>query len=162
VATTTLPPSHCPGLACDECSFGVTAGQPDVCSASPEGCFNCVPSTDGCDGLTTQADKDLCEALYACLVAPTHPGTSVPGACTVQGDPLACWCGTNSTTCATDNAPPTQANGPCLQQVFAAAKSTDAATILLHFIDPALPLGRAVNIVSCRSNFCSPECKVPF
>ena len=119
-------------------------------------------SSVGCDGLTTQADKDLCEALYACLVAPAHPGTSVPGACTSQGDPLACWCGTNTTTCATDNAPPTQANGPCLQQVFAAAKSTDAATILQHFIDPALPLGRAVNIVSCRSNFCSPECKVPF
>ena len=104
----------------------------------------------------------LCETLYACLVAPTHPGTTMPGFCISQGDPLACWCGTNGTTCTTDNAPPTQANGPCLQQVFDAAKSMDASTINMRFIDPNFPLGRAVNLASCRSNYCRSECGVNF
>ncbi len=65
-----------------------------------------------------------------------------------------------STTCVTDNSPPTQANGPCLQEVFAAGKSTDAATINLRFIDPIFPLGRAVNLAACHSNFCPTECNV--
>jgi hypothetical protein len=163
-----LPPTHCPTppadpIACDQCSFGVQTGQTDKCSASPEGCFNCFPGTDGCDAITDPTDRGLCENLYACLVATTHAGSpSFPNNCIFQGDPLACWCGSNPTTCVTDNAPPTQANGPCLQQIFAAAKSMDAATINLHFIDPNLPLGRAVNLAACRSNFCSPECKVNF
>jgi hypothetical protein len=163
--TATLEPSHCAGPACDQCSFGGAPGVPtDVCSSSPDGCFNCIVETDGCDvfGANTgpTSDRALCETLYACLVAPTHPGTSIPGFCTAGGDPSRCWCGTNLTTCVTDNTPPTQANGPCLQQVFAAGKSMDAATINLRFIDPAFPLGRAVNLAACHSNFCSSECSV--
>ncbi len=116
--------------------------------------------TDGCAVFGSTPDRALCENLYTCLVAPTHPGTSIPGSCTIGGDPSRCWCGTNLATCVTDNAPPTQANGPCLQQILAAGKSTDAATINLRFIDPAFPLGRAVNLAACRSNFCSSECGV--
>ena len=140
----TLPPSHCHGADCEQCTTD-----------------NCFPATDGCDQIADPTDKQLCENLYTCLAAPTHPGTTVPGTCTTQGDPLQCWCGTNPTTCVTSNTPPTQANGPCLQQIFAAAKSTDAATIKLRFIDPNFPLGRAVNLTSCRGSFCSVECSVP-
>ena len=62
----------------------------------------------------TPPTGSCCETLYACLVgAPAHPGTSVPGSCTNGGDTLACWCGSNPTTCASSNAPPTQADGPC-------------------------------------------------
>jgi hypothetical protein len=147
-------------LACNQCSFGVQPGEPDMCSAGPGGCFNCVPDTDGCQGLTDPNDRTLCMNLYNCILQPTHPGTSVPGAC----DPLKCWCGTNPTTCVTSNVDPTKANGPCVNEVMAAAKLTtyDAAFINQHLIDPTLPLGRAVNIANCQGSFCVPECKIPF
>jgi hypothetical protein len=153
-------PTHCAGLACDECTFATPPGQPDVCSTNPGGCNNCVPDTDGCQGLADPTDRTLCQNLYACFVAPTHAGTSVPGAC----DPLGCWCGTNPTTCVTSNNEPTKANGPCVQQIQAAAKITtyDAAFINQHLIDPLLPIGRAVNLANCQGSFCKPECNIPF
>ena len=141
-------------------SGGDGGGVGVVVSPACEECTtdNCFPQTDGCDLIVDASDHQLCESAYDCFVAPTHPGTLVPGGCTTQGDPLECWCGTNPTTCVTSNLPPTQANGPCLDAVFAAAKTTDAATIKLRFIDPSFPLGRAVNLVSCQGSFCSDEC----
>jgi hypothetical protein len=139
--------THCDGPACEQCTTD-----------------NCFPPTDGCDLITDPADKQLCETLYGCFVAPTHPGTSIPGPCTNQGDPTRCWCGTNPTTCLTD---PAAANGPCRDAVVAAAKTADPGTIKLRFVDPAFPLGRAVNLSSCRGSFCGPppngsgECRVP-
>jgi hypothetical protein len=32
----------------------------------------------------------------------------------------------------------------------------------MRFIDPNFPLGRAVNLASCRSNYCPAECGVNF
>lgn len=112
---------------------------------------------------TDPNDVALCNALYACLAAPTHPGSaSFPNSCLgTFGDPLGCWCGSNSLTCATSNVAPTQANGPCVQQVFAAAKTTDAPTINSKFVDPSLPLGAAVNLAICRGSFCAAECSFP-
>jgi hypothetical protein len=163
VAPTINPATHCDSVNCEQCTSGVPNGQVDVCSATAESCFNCDPTVTGCDLFTDPADKALCEAVYACFVAPTHPGAAnFTGFCFgAGGDPLPCWCGTNQTTCATSNAPPTQANGPCLQQIFAAAKSTDAATVQARFIDPSFPLGGAANLAICRGQFCAPECKLP-
>ena len=153
-------PTHCAGLACDECTFGVPSGQPDLCATLANGCTNCQPDTDDCDGLADPGDRALCQNLYACFVAPTHPSTSVPGACT----PLDCWCGTSPATCATSNADPTKANGPCLNQILAAAKigTYNAPFIFQHLTDPTLPLGRAVNLANCRESFCVAECHLPF
>jgi hypothetical protein len=65
----------------------------------------------------------------------------------------------------TSNATPTKANGPCLEVVTTAARLTaatyDAATIKQRFVDPSFPLGRAVNLTSCRGTFCNLECSVP-
>lgn len=136
-----LTPTHCSGSACDFCSFDPDAG-------------NCIPATDGCDQIDGAADRKLCEDVYACFTNPANH-------CVTEGDPLRCWCGTNPTTCVTDNSGATQANGPCLALVFAAAKSTDAATVKQRLVDPDYPLGRAVNLTSCRGVFCSAECGVP-
>jgi hypothetical protein len=150
----TLTASHCAGAACDQCSFDVGT---DICSTSPDGCFNCVPSTDGCDTIADPTDRQLCEDAYGCF---TNPANN----CVVQGDVTTCWCGTNTATCQTDNTAPTMANGPCLDVITRAARLTaatyDSATVLLHFVDPDFPLGRAVNLVTCRANFCSAECGV--
>ena len=108
--------------------------------------MNC-PAPYGCDGLADPNDRLACENAYACFANPANH-------CVSMGDPVKCWCGANLTTCATSNAAPTQANGPCLQQVFAAAKTMDAPTIKLRFIDNTFPLGLAVNLSLCRGSFC--------
>ena len=146
-------------------------GDPDLCDppASQDSCFNCDPTLAGCDLITDPNDKVLCQNLYACLIAPTHLGNAAfPGSCLGPfGDPLGCWCGSNGLTCATANSGAGQANGPCLQQVLAAAKTTDAATINNNFVLPTandgtpLPLGRATNLVICRGSFCISECSIP-
>lgn len=132
-----LGPAECVSDACSQCTSD-----------------NCISDTDGCQIFPTGSqDHALCEAAYACFTDPVNN-------CTIQGDPLKCWCGTNPTTCLTDNSPPTQANGVCLQQVFAAAKSMDAPTIRLRLGDNGFPLGGAVNLTVCRGGFCSTECGV--
>ena len=165
--TATTPPDHCDSLACEQCTSGQQPGEPDLCDSSPDSCFNCDPSISGCDQITDPTDKALCENLYACLVAPTHPGnTAFPGSCLGNfGDPLGCWCGSNGLTCATADG---AANGPCVQQVLAAAKTTTASTINNNFVLPTandgvtpLPLGRATNLAICRGSFCVSECSVP-
>ena len=137
MAITVNPPSTCVGPLCTQCTAD-----------------NCVPSTDGCAGLADAADRALCEDVYACFINPTN-------ACVTQGDPLKCWCGSNPTTCVTSDTPPTQGNGPCRDKVFAAAKSSTAATIKQRFVDPNFPLGRAVNLLNCRGTFCVDECMIP-
>lgn len=135
-------PTECKGAACAACTL-------DNCDNGGD-----QPTQKGCAGLTDPADVKLCQDAYLCFADPAHD-------CTIQGDPLKCWCGTNPTTCATDNAPPTQANGPCLQQVFAAAKSMDASTIYNYFRDVgSSPLSYAVGLTVCRGGFCSMECEI--
>jgi hypothetical protein len=147
MCSATTPPTHCVSAACEQCTVD-----------------NCFPSTDGCDHYPDSTDKQLCESLYQCFVADTHPGSTIPGPCTHMGDPTKCWCGTNPTTCLTD---PAAANGPCLAKVIAAAKTAAPSTIKLRFVDPAFPLGGAVNLSSCRGSFCaappngSGECHIP-
>ncbi len=150
----TLTSSHCAGTACDQCSFDSPM---DVCSLSPDGCDNCVAATDGCDMLTDPTQRQQCEDAYGCFTDPKN-------ACESGGDVRPCWCGTNPETCSTDNVAPTAANGPCLNFVTVAAGLTaatyDAATISARLVDPTFPLGRAVNLVICRSSFCPTECGV--
>jgi hypothetical protein len=130
-------PTHAAGPTCDKCTV-------DNCP---------VGTDDGCDVIADAADRKLCEDLYACFADPKS-------ACVIAGDPVRCWCGTNMTTCMTDNSGPTQANGPCLQQIFAAAKTTDADTVYQRLMDIQFPVGRAVRVSSCRGSFCSNDCKI--
>jgi hypothetical protein len=137
-AAAAAPPTHAAGPDCDKCTTE-----------------NCIAGTDdGCDQVADATDRKLCEEVYACFSDPKNN-------CVIQGDPLRCWCGTNMTTCVTDNSGPTQANGPCAKLVFAAAKTSDADTIFRQFLNVDLPLGRAVRLTSCRGSFCSSDCKIP-
>ena len=163
--TTIVPPDSCVPKVCAQCTFGVNPGDQDLCDATPESCFNCDPTTMGCDLMTNPADKALCENLYACLVAPTHAGdANFPGFCLgAGGDALPCWCGSNGLSCPNSNTAPSKANGPCVDLIQAAAHLTtyDAPTISAQFVNPSLPLGAAVNLAICRGTFCSPECVLP-
>jgi hypothetical protein len=118
---------------------------------------NCNPERDGCEHIADATGRKLCEDAYACFVNSASQCLKKNN----QGDAIPCWCGNNMTTCWNSNEPPKQANGPCLKQVFAAAATTDAATIRSRLVDPAYPLGRAVNLSSCRGSFCARECGLP-
>ena len=129
-------PTHRAGPPCDKCTT-------DNCAASTD---------DGCDSIPDAVERKACEELYDCF-ASNH--------CVVQGDPIPCWCGKNMTTCVTDSSGPTQANGPCVRQVVAAAKTSDAETIFRELLNPDLPIGRAVRLTSCRGNYCQNDCRIP-
>ena len=158
-------PTHCDSLACEQCTFGRERWRsPDLCDSSPDGCNNCDPTVAGCDGFTDPNDRTPVPEPLCLLGSADAPGRARPSRTVCLGtfgDPLGCWCGSNSLTCATSNAPPTQANGPCVQQIFAAAKTMDAPTINAKFVDPSLPLGAAVNLAICRGSFCPTECSFP-
>jgi hypothetical protein len=132
-----LPPTHVAGPVCDKCTT-------DNCP---------VGDVEGCDVIPDPADRKLCEDLYKCFA-------DTKNSCVIQGDPVRCWCGTHLTTCVTDNAPATMANGPCVKEVFAAAKSNDADTVFQRFMNNEFPIGRAVRITSCRGSYCSDDCKI--
>jgi len=130
-------PSHADGPVCDKCTTE-----------------NCNPGTDdGCDSIGDAGDRTLCEELYSCIVDPRNN-------CVIDGDPVRCWCGTNMLSCWNTSSGPGQANGPCLQQILAAAKTTDADVIFHKFMDADLPLGRANRLSVCRGAFCKGNCNV--
>jgi hypothetical protein len=131
-----LPPTHVAGPVCDKCTTD-----------------NCPVGDDGCDVIPDATDRKLCEDLYKCFADPKN-------SCVIQGDPVRCWCGTHMTTCVTDNAPATQANGPCVKEIFAAAKSNDADTVFQRFMSNDFPIGRAVRVTSCRGSYCGEDCKI--
>jgi hypothetical protein len=128
----------------DNCSLGMI---------SPDG----KTGTDGCCGLPNPNDQLLCEALYDCIAAHSGP----PDNCTSYGDPTVCFCGTAGTAggglCFSVKG---AANGPCVSQVIAAAKTDDLTQIQARFISANFPAGRAVNLAVCRGSFCSTECGI--
>ena len=130
------PPTHEAGPACEKCTSD-----------------NCAPGDDGCDAIADATDRKVCEELYACF-SDSHLN------CSIKGDPLRCWCGTNMLTCYSDTSGPGAANGPCVKQVLAAAKTNEADTIFHQFLNADLPLGRAARLNVCRGYFCSNDCNV--
>jgi hypothetical protein len=130
-------PASEPGSAQAACATCTT----DNCSLGASG-------TDGCCGLANAADQQLCQAAYECFTSK---------ACTKSGDPTDCFCGTNMDTCFALFG---SANGPCVREVQAAAKSEDPMEIQTRFVSPNFPLGRAVNLATCRGGLCPSECAV--
>jgi hypothetical protein len=138
----------CEGTLCNQCTFGVVAGQPDLCSGTTESCFNCDPVVVGCNAptLVSDAQRTACQNLYLCMRdrSCANPSDST--------DLTPCYCGSAAREdCLVGKAPP---NGMCLQQVIDAAGSSDPAVINQRFIDPNYPLGAAMNLASCRASFC--------
>jgi hypothetical protein len=136
------------GGACQE----VSSGDPVACPQCTTD--NCVLAPapagfDGCCGLATLDDQNLCRAAVSCFSA---------SRCTIGGDATHCFCGSAAAACfAVTGA----ASGPCVNEVMAAAKSSDLDDIRSRFVSATFPLGRAVNLMGCRGAFCSVECAVP-
>jgi len=128
---------------------------PDIATA----CSACIaamsnPMTDGCCALPDATGRQLCQAAAACMRA---------GMCVMDGDATACFCGTNGGTC--DQ--PGQSNGPCVNEMKAAAgrnvatMTTDTPTtpqVVARQGDPNFALGRASNIINVAGLYCPTEC----
>lgn len=128
-----------------------TRGGPNCAKCTTDNCVLGPDGTDGCCGLASTADQLLCQALYACISANA-------ATCTSAGDPTKCFCGTNQATCFMV---PGVANGPCVNETLAAAKTIDPATIRMRFISGMYPVGRAVNLATCQGGLCAIECAFP-
>jgi hypothetical protein len=136
-------PSLCEGRLCNQCTFGVAPGEPDLCSETGI-CHNCVDDTDGCGHLSSDSARVRCWALYTCLR--DQPCMKD------DGDAVSCWCGVADRAMCLTGAQ--AGKGPCLQQFIDAAGSSDPAFINQHIIDPSIALGSAVNLANCRWNYC--------
>lgn len=121
-----VPPSSCTGQFDD---------QGPVCEACTVD--NCYAPTDGCSDLSPD-DTLLCKALYCCLVATR---------CDLYGSGHKCLCG-SSPDCKGPN-------GLCKSEIQAAGKKQDSDYLILNFVNPDLPLGKAVNLATCRANYCA-------
>jgi hypothetical protein len=129
------------GLTCEKCSAA-------NCQISKEG-------DAGCCQLSDPKDQQLCIAVTKCFRDP--PGGS-PNPCTVHGDGTSCFCGKGGGINCFSVAG--AADGPCVKEVMAAAKSTDPSVIHEMFTEPKSPLGRAVNLMLCRGNTCQVVCGI--
>ncbi len=136
-------PDHEPGTPTADCETCTKANVP----LSADG-------DSGCCVLADPADRALCEAAVVCF---TNPPGGMPNPCTLAGDATNCFCGNSDAACFTTAG---AANGPCVMQARAAAKTTTPSAIQLQFNSPTSPLGRAANLVFYRGQFCPVECGV--
>jgi len=128
-----------------------TRGGADCAKCTTDNCTLGADGTDGCCGLASAADQLLCQALYACISANATT-------CTKAGDATPCFCGTSMSNCF---AVAGAANGPCVKEVQAAAKSVDPVLIKMRLISPMFPLGRTINLAACQGGLCGTECAFP-
>ena len=138
-----LDPTIDEGPACNGCT--------NLNCTTSESAKRGVPVTDGCHQLASDAERQSCQALYCCMRT---------AKCVNAGDPTACWCGTaDPSRCANGSEP---ANGPCLREIQDAAGTVNPTVISLRLSDPTFALGGAMNLATCRSNYCaappSPAC----
>jgi hypothetical protein len=97
----------------------------------------------GCDGLTGE-DLVLCQNLRTCLRANPVCNTL---------NPVYCYCGNHfEDDCATTP------DGPCLNEVLAAAKTTNVSQALTRFWNSIFPSGRATQVSACHLRACRKEC----
>jgi hypothetical protein len=121
--------------------------------------LNQNPVTDGCCNIANDPlGVQLCQAASACMRAGRVEGAP----CNNMGDTGTCYCGTSGMTCSSGGA-----NGPCTQQITAAAarnvvtRTTDTPTpaqIIQRYGSPDFALGRAGNIQTVAGAFCPAEC----
>ena len=136
------------GAPSDEPAVGGEGASPGEAAASCHSCEEknrggtCVKEM-GCDTLGGE-DRTLCENLVKCLRA--HP------TCRSE-DPFVCYCGpAEGIEC-------TQApKGECLQEIFAAAKTTDPTEAGVRFYKWDFPVGRASQLIACDINVCKDHC----
>jgi hypothetical protein len=117
-------------------------------TCSPCRLMNCDQTFAGCH-LYTGMNRTLCDAALNCMKT-SH-------CVDVSGDATPCYCGTASVTaCLTGGA-----NGVCRAAFEAACLVAPGDPMLecpFRLVDPAFPVGGAVNQVGCDAAFCPMQC----
>jgi cysteine-rich repeat protein len=117
----------------------VRLGVSDACAQCS--CSKCNSQTLACQGATNAADAKLCNDMVLCA---RMTGCRDPDCICGRSDVLSCLAG------ATD--------GPCVDQVTAAARSSNLFDVQLRASDTAYPLGRANALGSCVDTNCKADC----
>ena len=117
--------------------LGVDAS--DACGLC--GCTKCTAQTLACQGVSNPDEAKACGDMVTCARA------------TGCGDPD-CICGANNILVCLAGA----TDGPCVQQVIAAAKSNNLVDVQLRASDTNFPLGRANALGACADTNCAAEC----
>lgn len=141
------------GLDTDEGSGDETSWETDSSFDTQESCQPCaVCQAEHCESYYGEdavaacedpSNDGLCAAAVAC---------ARDEAC-VDVHPRDCFCGTASDLMCMAG----KADGPCLEEFQAAARSTNPLSIAERFMDPLSPLGDATSLLLCYLDYC-PAC----
>jgi len=137
VCTPEDDPTTCEGDACNRCTN-------DNCDTLAGVSQRGGTPIAGCDIYVSQPQQQLCRNAYACMR---------DRACVQNNNPIRCWCGdVDPALCEIGDVP---GLGPCRQEIFDAAGTSDAALVNLRLTDSNFPIGGAINLATCRSVYCS-------
>jgi hypothetical protein len=139
-----LDPTIDEGATCNQCTVDNCTTLETVQAITTPDPKHPVLVIAGCHHLASDTQRQNCEALYCCLRST---------GCVKNGDATSCWCGSADPTNCTTGAE--IANGPCVQEIQAAAGSDQAPQIWNRIVDPTYPLGGAINLATCRATFCA-------
>ncbi len=135
---------------------GGSGGTPDAGGACvDQNCLACETAQCPdfillCSSFASATDRDLCNALVAC-VRRTSCHTN---------NTLDCYCGTaDATQCLATTG--TVANGACKAEIEAAQKTTAPLAIQNQFTDITIPGGAAMSLMLCDNAVCAAEC-IPY
>jgi cysteine-rich repeat protein len=112
----------------------------DACATCT--CSKCTDQALACQGAKSSDDAMTCDAMVKCG---RMTGCRNPGCLCGTADLLLCLAGGG--------------NGPCEQQVMAAAKTNNPLTIQMRATDTNFPIGNANALGTCVDTNCSAECK---
>jgi cysteine-rich repeat protein len=105
-------------------------------------CNKCTTEALACEGASSADEAMACDAMVKCG---RKTGCRNPGCLCGTADVLLCAAGA--------------ANGPCMKEVFAAAKTNVVLTIQTRASDTTYPIGRANALGTCVDMNCATECK---
>jgi hypothetical protein len=139
------------GASASQCSGDPTVSESELCDqCTTDNCNTQGPgATDGCSLalLGSDAKRQKCLNLYCCI---REHDCKKP-----DGDAVNCWCGDRPSSMVECQTVDSAANGPCLKEFQEAAESMKAADIKKVYVDPHYAIGGAVNLATCRAQFCS-------
>ncbi|HTU62257.1 MAG TPA: hypothetical protein VMF89_27550, partial [Polyangiales bacterium] len=110
----------------------------DACNGCT--CESCEQEVIACRGASNADEAKQCRDVISCATANRCIGPY-------------CYCTAGSSGC-TSGTP----DGPCSEQVEAAAHSDKRDEVLARFNDTAYPLGRVMRVTTCWVNSCASSC----
>lgn len=110
----------------------------DACSGCV--CESCEQEVIACRGAPDAEQAKQCRDVFSCALANRCVGTL-------------CYCQSGAEQCLANGA-----DGPCRQQVEAAAHSDNPSQVFARFNNPSYPIGRVTRLTNCWAQSCASSC----